>query len=653
MHASEQAKRRDAPTRPGRARTPAQAAIGLIALTAYAALGSHAAYAANPQPYTVDWGSSGNGTIDSTMRLTSQLEALRATAPVDPYGLIARARGDVTRLRTVLDSFGYYQGAIAITINGMSLDSAGLGATLTALPKGTNAHVRIRPTLGPLFRVGRIEIKGALPAKMRRALELSSGAPAVASDVLAAGARLQRALRDAGYAFAKVPGPVAYEVPEQHILNLVFRVSTGPRVRIGRIRIDGLEHVHESLLRRRLLLHTGELYDAATVEKARQDLLALGLFSTVSVRLGSPDAKRRVPITLTVEESKRHTAGLSAAYSSDLGGSAGIGWSNRNVFGNGERLSASAQAINLGGTASTGLGYDATIGYTIPDFRRRGQRLGFSLRGLRQALQAYTQTGEMAGATLSRRLSSTLNATAGVSYEHELIDQQHVLYKYDLVAMPLAARYDSTALSSPLLDPTHGIRASLTVSPTVSYGITNQTFIIVQASLAAYFDLHRLLAADPAGRTVIAAKVMGGVALGATQFSLPPDQRFYAGGSGTVRGYRYQSVGPEFPDGNPTGGTNMQAVNLELRQRVGRSFGVVAFVDAGGVSSASCRGAGASSSSCGGASRASGGVYRVGVGTGMRYYTSIGPIRFDIAFPVHRRPNDDRFEIYIGIGQAF
>ena len=97
----------------------------------------------------------------------------------------------------------------------------------------------------------------------------------------------------------------------------------------------------------------------------------------------------------------------------------------------------------------------------------------------------------------------------------------------------------------------------------------------------------------------------------------------------------------------------MQALNLELRQRVGRHFGVVAFVDAGGVSSASCRGTGASRSSCGGVSRASGGVYRVGVGTGVRYYTSIGPIRFDIAVPVHRRPNDDRFEVYIGLGQAF
>jgi len=44
---------------------------------------------------------------------------------------------------------------------------------------------------------------------------------------------------------------------------------------------------------------------------------------------------------------------------------------------------------------------------------------------------------------------------------------------------------------------------------------------------------------------------------------------------------------------------------------------------------------------------------RIGTGAGMRYYTPIGPIRFDIAVPVARRQGDDSFEVYIGLGQAF
>ena len=67
---------------------------------------------------------------------------------------------------------------------------------------------------------------------------------------------------------------------------------------------------------------------------------------------------------------------------------------------------------------------------------------------------------------------------------------------------------------------------------------------------------------------MVALRGLVGKAYGANQFSLPPDQRFYAGGSGTVRGFRYQSVGPQFPDGKPTGGTAVSAGSVEFRQRI-------------------------------------------------------------------------------------
>ena len=638
---------------------------GIAILLACGVLGIPGARAANPQPYKVDWVSPGDKAIDSTMKLTSQLETLRKSAPVDPFGLIARARGDVTRLQTVLQSFGYYDGYLIITINGRGLDSAGLGNLLSALPKGSDAHVRITPTLGPLFHVGRIDIKGALPPGMRQKLPLSKGAPAVAADILAAGASLQSALADTGYAFAKVDKPVAYERPAQHVLDLAFAVSTGPQVRIGKISIEGLKDVHESLVRRRLLVHTGERYDAAAVEQAREDLLTLGVFSTVSVALGKPSAEQGVPITFAVQEAKRYTVGVSAAYSSDLGGSAGISWGDRDVFGGGQQLNLSASAINLGGTASTGIGYDTKLAYTIPDFRRPDQTLNLSVEALRQELQAYAENGQITGALLSRRLSSVWSLSTGVSYEHEVIGQPGAtcppppgsvrnvggitacdysqIRTYELLLLPITARYDSTDLTSPLADPTHGFRISIYLTPTFSYSNAGRVFLVSEASLAHYLDLHALFARHPPGRTVFATKLMAGIAGGAVWSNLPPDERFYAGGSGTVRGYRYQSVGPQFqingaPSGIPEGGTTIQVADLELRQRVGTNFGFVVFADGGGVSQSA---------------KPFSGVFRVGVGTGVRYYTSIGPIRFDVAFPTRRQPADDRFEIYVGLGQAF
>ena len=218
-----------------------------------------------------------------------------------------------------------------------------------------------------------------------------------------------------------------------------------------------------------------------------------------------------------------------------------------------------------------------------------------------------------------------------------VIVQNPVTHDYTLVALPMSVSYDSTNLRSPLDDPTHGMRDSLSVAPTRSLGQTSVTFLVTQVKLATYFDLEHLIGTAP-GRSVIAARALAGLAVGAGELSLPPDQRFYGGGSGTIRGYRYQAVGPQFADGTPIGGTAITAGSLELRQRIGRNWGAAAFVDGGQVS-ASLRPLASS--------------FYVGVGTGLRYYTPIGPIRLDIAVPAKHYPNPDTFEVYIGLGQAF
>jgi translocation and assembly module TamA len=635
-------------------------------------------HAADPQPYRVELSPTGNRALDATLKATSQLIALKKV-PVDGFGLAARARGDLDRLKTVMESYGYYESSVVVTINGIALDEPSLGDTLNALPSGKSALCRVGFTLGPLFHVGRVEIDGDIPKQLRSSLELSSGAPAVAADVLTAGARLLTALEDNGYAFARVDPPVAHEDPQAHVLNLSFHVTTGPKVTVGAIRFEGLKRVHERLLRRRLLLHTGEPYSALAVEKARKDLLTLGVFATVSVRLASaPDAEGGVPITFLFSERPLHAVNLNTGYSSDLGGSAGVSWTDRNMRGNAEQLILSAQVNDLGGTATTGIGYDTSAKYVIPDFARRDQSLQFAIGALKQQLQAYDQTAETTGITLNRKISDTWSANVGISTEHETIIQEGNTRVYTLLALPLGGLYDSTGVPSPLADATHGIRASLSVAPTLSRGRPNSIFYVTQASLASYLDLHGLLRTEP-GWSVLALRALAASAFGASTAvetvdeelvggklvsaptpvpvpDLPPDQRFYAGGSGTVRGYRYQTVGPEFPDGNPVGGTAMNALNVEFRQRFGSNFGAAVFADAGEVSekltafNGLLHGGRCSKSN---PQTASASCWAVGVGAGPRYYTPIGVLRVDIAVPTFRRPNDDRFEVYIGLGQAF
>jgi translocation and assembly module TamA len=614
------------------------------------------ARAADPQSYQVDLASVGNGDIDQTLKATSDLLSLRSSAPVSPFGLIARARSDMDRLKTALESFGYYESRVIININGLPLTDPSLGDALTALPKGSTARVAISFTLGTLYHLRRIEIDGEVPPPInaRDTLGLNTGQPAVAAAVLAGGSRLLAALQEQGYAFAQVEPPIAYEAADAPVLDLSFHVVAGGKVNIGDIHVEGLQRVHESLVRKRLLLHTGDPYKPSVIEAARKDLLGMNVFGQVSVQVGSnADESGGVPVTFKLRERLRHAITLNAAYSSDLGGSGGATWTDRNVFGNAEQLSFAASVINLGGSDTTGTGYDTRATYLIPDFLRRDQSLQFTLSALKQQLQAYDQKAQTANVTLSRKLSSVWTVSAGLSTTEETILQvidakpngsgvfvpdAPTTFNYTLIALPFKVVYDSTNLPTALEDPRHGFRGSLTLTPTLAIGHPNATFLISVLNIATYFDLNNLLPLDP-GRSVIAARALAGIAQGAGELSLPPDQRFYAGGTSTVRGYGYQLVGPTFPHlDTPSGGTAISAVGVEFRQRLYTNWGVAAFVDAGQVSASL---------------KPLHSDVRIGTGAGMRYYTPIGPIRFDIAVPVGRRQGEDSFEVYIGLGQAF
>jgi translocation and assembly module TamA len=632
--------------------------------------------------------------MNATLKATSDLMTLRTSAPVGPFGLIGRARSDVGRLKTVLESYGYYQSSVTVTIDGLALEDPTLGEELSARAKGDDAHVKITFSIGPLYHLRKIEIQGDVPESAQKALELSSADPAVSANVLAAGERLQTALQDEGYAFAKVDPPVAQEIPDERVLDVSFHVTTGEKVRIGTIRIQGLKRMRESFVRRRLLVHQGEQYGASKIESARKDLLSLGVFTAITVQTDpQPDSAGQVPITFRVRERVLHAVSINGAYSTDLGGSTGVTWTQRDISGRADQLSLGASVIGLGGTASTGIGYDLNAKYLLPDFGHRDQTLQLGVQAINQSLQAYDQKALTFGATLTRKLSSIWSASVGLTAQRERIDQEGYMLQtcatvamcaqliemanrtavtdmlisgpnctpsgctqevfttnllptyYTLLAVPITLLYNTTGLSSPIEDPTHGIRASFSETPTLSFSARNAKFFITQASMAYYLDLHDLRLSPDPGRSILALRALGGLAQGAGQFSLPPDQRFYAGGSGTVRGYRYQAIGPAFPNpanpgnpGDPKGGTAINAGTAEFRQRIGKSLGFAVFVDAAQVGQ-NVNPLDANLS--------------FGAGAGVRYYTPIGPIRLDVAVPLNRGPNDDAFELYIGLGQAF
>ena len=129
-----------------------------------------------------------------------------------------------------------------------------------------------------------------------------------------------------------------------------------------------------------------------------------------------------------------------------------------------------------------------------------------------------------------------------------------------------------------------------------------------------------------------------GSVVGDSLEGLPADKRLYAGGAGSVRGFGYQRAGPLDQSGIPVGGRSSLELGGEYRYRITPSIGVVPFFDAGTVYPTNL-------------------PNRLDLfyspGIGLRYYTAIGPLRLDLAFPIAKRSSDRAFQIYISVGQAF
>lgn len=603
---------------------------GLLLCLFLLAIGTPAR-AADPQPYQVTIASTGVSDLDATLNASAQLVTLHGKVPVPPFALVERARSDIQRLQTVLDSFGYYDAKIAVTIGGRDVNDPELANYLDSVPDGTSVAVKVAIDKGPLFRLGDITIEGAVPDADKAALGLKTGDPAVAGNVLDGQSRLLNALLEDGHALAKVDAPVAYLDETGHTLNLTFQVNTGPQVAIGEITFKGLKDVNEDFARRALILHSGDPYKPSKIEDARQALTKLGVFSGVSVRAAdhlSPDG--RIGLVFDVQERKQHAVALTATYSTDLGISLSATWSHRNLFGNAEQLNITVAGTGLG-NATQGLGYTLSAQFIKPLFQRPDQSLEFDVSGIKQQLDAYDQKVETVAGFLRRKFTPEWTGSVGLSYAHDNVTQEGLQTLYQLVAAPLTVTYDTTGITDVLRDPTSGWRASAALTPTQSFGGSDLTFFVLQASASTYFDL------SDDGRSVLALRGLAGSILGGSNLSVPPDQRLYAGGSATVRGFAYQSIGPQFADGNPVGAKSVDAATIEFRQRIGEDWGGAAFVDAGQA------GTGAPFT----------GDVRVGAGIGARYYTPIGAVRLDFAVPLNPVPKGDKFEIYIGLGQAF
>jgi translocation and assembly module TamA len=592
-------------------------------------LGLRGAGAADPVAYTVQFKPSGDAELDTLLKQTASLVSLQQKLPAAPFALIGRARADQAQFLIVLHSLGYDSGTVDITIAGTALGDPALMDTLNQAPANKPVVVLVTAHQGALYHLGPVTIS-TLPAGFSPPALIKPGDPARAAPILAAQDTLRTALHNAGYAFATVSPPLAVADAGNQKLDVSYTVVAGPRVNIGPVYFAGLTRADPDWLRRHLNISKDERFSDTAIAKARDSLLGLGVFSSVTAlpeQKPGPDGD--VPVLFRVTEQKRHAVTLGGAYATDSGVTISASWEDRDVVRHAETLTFTAAASGLGGTGATAPGYDLKGAFAKPDYFARGQVLTLTVEGVNESLTAYSRTALLANAGLTRPITPHLTFGYGIGFVTESVLQEEVRRNYVLAQLPVTLTYDTTDSA---LEPTKGVRANLDLTPTRPIVGDAGVFLIAQASASTYF------AVEPEARGILALRALLGSIQGATQFQVPPDERFYAGGSSTLRGYTYQTVGPLFADDIPEGGDAIDAGTIEFRQRVFKNFGIVPFVDAGQVSAGSAPFQGTMS---------------VGAGLGLRYYTSIGPIRVDFAVPLKRTAGSGAFALYIGLGEAF
>ena len=544
----------------------------------------------------------------------SRLKTFENKPPPTIAGVRRRARDDVDKIGEVLRSEGYYEGHVRFAID---RDQSPVKVTFTIEtgPEYTLSQYDIRYVTDDGTQ--RLAPEGAETPK------IPLGMRARAPLIVGYEGRIVDSLTRHGYPYAKAVDRKVVVDQRTRTVAVTVDVNPGPLGRFGDVTVTGLKKLKTKFVTRRIPWKQGDVYDADLLDEFRTKLATLGLFQSVTVeRASEPTADGQVPIHARAVESKHHTIGGSVGYSTSEKFGGTVFWENRDLLGGGERLRITGEASQLR--------QGVTGDFQIPDFMKFDQNLKITASALHENTDAYESIGASSVASLDRGLATNLRGSLGVSAEISDIKDDTGETLFELLGLPATVRYDSR---DDILDPTKGFRAALSVTPYMSFGNGQDAFVVSELTSAAYFPIsHR--------RYVVALRGRLGSITGSATARVPASKRFYSGGGGSIRGYKYQRVGPLDANGDPLGGRSVVEVSGEFRVRVSKSIGIVPFVDGGNVFDS---------------------VYpdfseklRWAAGIGLRYHTAAGPLRLDFAFPLNRRPGiDNHFEFYISIGQAF
>jgi len=561
--------------------------------------------------------------------LRGQLERAIGTA-AEPAGnrfeARRRARAAAGAAEALLRSEGYYQPVITPDVED------------DGQPRPI---VRIEP--GPRFVLTEPVVEWVGPAPEADSagtvlsdINLESGAPARAADVLAAEGRVVAGLARQGYPDATAEPRRVVVDHETRTMAPTFRVSAGELVTLDGVRVETRGVTNPAWVERLAPWSPGARYRPDSVAELERRLTETGVYDGVAVALAPRDqtlADGNRPVIVTLTDSPRRVQEAGLSYSTAEGAGVDGVWTLRNRFGRADTLRFGARLATI----------DSRVGavLSLPHWRSPGRTLRLESAVVAEDTDAYRRQALVLAADVTQRLGRTSWFSYGLGldagrYEESRFDTsvsppQLVRFDRDLAILTGRSSAYIDRSNDPL-DPTKGWRVSVSAQPTAVAGEDTVLFLRTEATGSVYLPL------DAEAQTVVAGRARFGSVVGGSELTVPSDRLFYSGGGGSVRGYSFQGVNPRLPDDTPRGGLSLVEASIELRRQFPRNFAGVVFLEAGSV---------------GFSETPALNEVRYAAGVGVRYNLGFGPIRADLAIPLNKRDSDARFQVYVSIGQAF
>lgn len=496
----------------------------------------------------------------------------------------------------------------------------------TLLEEGETGYALLTVTVvpGEPMRIDRLEIDatgpGASDARLREQLQsfpLQRGEVLRQDRYEQAKSELRSLAVDLGYLDADFTIHRILVDPARNQAEVALTLATGARYHFAESRIDGAPDYPQPFLRRYLAFAPGDEFSYAQLGQTHLNFLNSDRFQEVTITPRQDLAvDRQVPVDIQLAPSPRRRLRPGIGYGTDTGARASLNYRDLNFAHRGHELRAETKAAEHQQSLSAA--------YLMPSYRHLSDLIAFRVGIDHEDIDTYESTqffveGEVVRAFGHGRLGSMY---LRLLQEDFTIGDEDSRARLVLPGVRFSQHhYDD------LLRPRKGYLYRLELRGT-HQALGSDTGLL--QTLVSANALRPL----PWGLSLLARVQVGTTWQQEELQEIPPSLRFFAGGDQSVRGYAYQTLGPRDDSGKVVGGKHLLVGSIELERPLSDVWGLALFFDAGNAFDTFSD-------------------YEIyeGAGFGVRRYTPIGPLKFDLArqFGV----SDANYRLHVSIGFAW